>query len=48
MIIFIYFKLCNTMIPMSINYIFDLHIFWMILRKVDLVEANPYKILFYL
>ena len=36
------------MAHMSINSIFVLHIYWMIPRKVDLVEANAYKILFYL
>ena len=36
------------MIDMSINSISVLHTSWMIAREVDLVEANPYKILFYL
>jgi hypothetical protein len=31
------------MYPMSINSIFVLHIFWIIPREVDPVEANQYK-----
>jgi hypothetical protein len=34
------------MLPMSINFIFGLHISWMIPREVDPVEANQYKKLF--
>ena len=47
MIFLFHSKYRITMYPMSINFISVLHTSCMIPRKVDQVEANPYKKQFY-